>query len=148
VRGSVARPISEAGPFPCRPDQRAGAVSTPNAVAGAAHKADVPEPVGQQLPLPQVELRRRQAFLQTPLDRSQAALFAPPQPLGLQNPLPAIHRARHATGRHNSHAGQAGTVPYSALARVLFAEALLAPPVLQPLGEPLVRPVPLARVRR
>ncbi|MCL6504269.1 MAG: hypothetical protein K6T86_16425 [Pirellulales bacterium] len=49
----------------------------PNAAAGGgALKADMPEPVGLQRAPPQAEPLQRQALLQRPLDRRQAALFA------------------------------------------------------------------------
>ena len=55
-------------------------------------KPGMAEPVGLQLPPPQVELLERHAYPQRPLDRSQGALFASPWPLGLQRPLLSIKR--------------------------------------------------------
>jgi hypothetical protein len=92
---AAAADVATCGLFhpPCAADMRmrargggvireAAAASIGNAVAGSALKPGVHEPVGLQLPPPQVELLPRQAYLQRPRDRSRAALFAPRQAPG------------------------------------------------------------------
>jgi len=73
--------------------------STPSDFAGGPRTRSIHEPVGLQLPPPQLELLQRQAFLGAPVDRPRVALWALPHPLRPQPPFLTTSRPWHLSPR-------------------------------------------------